>query len=233
MHALQGGGGSGSSGGGEGGEGAGDDKGSQAPAAAPPAAAVYLQLDDCGEGDDADEAAFRGAGEFDDADAEGAEEEGEEEDRLPSSTHRSNDLRLVPLASSDQASSSPSPASVAKEIFSAMCEAAALNPAAGEELGDEGDGDDDDGEWFYDEKEVAEGLAAAPLSSAAAERLARYDALLQMPRAEDLDELLDDEEEEESGGEEFAEGDEEEEEANDNDGRFDDPEPEAVARTTT
>ena len=114
-----------------------------------------------------------------------------------------------------------------------MCEAAALNPAAGEELGDEGDGDDDDGEWFYDEKEVAEGLAAAPLSSAAAERLARYDALLQMPRAEDLDELLDDEEEEESGGEEFAEGDEEEEEANDNDGRFDDPEPEAVARTTT
>lgn len=223
MHALQGGGGGES-------ESSNGDKSSQTPA---PAAAVYLQLDD-GEGGDAEEADFRGTGEFDDADA-GEEEEGdvaveEEEDRLPCPP---NDLRLVPLPSSDQASSSPSPASIAKEIFSAMCEAAAMNPTVGEEELEGGeDGDGDDGGFFYDEKEVVEGLSATSLSTAAAARLARYDALLQMPRAEDLDELLDDEEEE-LGGEDFDEDDEEEEKGgnDDDDGRFDDPEPEAATTT--
>ena len=222
MHALQGGGGGES-------ESSNGDKSSQPPA---PAAAVYLQLDD-GEGGDAEEADFRGTGEFDDADA--GEEEGdvafeEEEDRLPCPP---NDLRLVPLPSSDQASSSPSPASIAKEIFSAMCEAAAMNPTVGEEELEGGeDGDGDDGGFFYDEKEVIEGLSATSLSTAAAARLARYDALLQMPRAEDLDELLDDEEEE-LGGEDFDEDDEEEEKGgdDDDDGRFDDPEPEAATTT--
>ena len=74
--------------------------------------------------------------------------------------------------------------------------------------------------------------AAAITREAAAARLARYDALLQMPRAEDLDELLDDEEEE-LGGEDFDEDDEEEEKGgdDDDDGRFDDPEPEAATTT--
>ena len=204
-------------------------------------------------GEEADETAFRGTGEFDDADADEGGEEGEDDEGedFPSSTRPPpNDLRLVPLPPSDRTSSSSSPsspASIAKEIFSAMCEAAAMNPAAGEELGEEGDDDDDGGEWFYDEKEVAEGLAAAaaggappPLSSAGAERLARYDALLQMPRAEDLDELLDDEGEgdvESGGGEDFDEDDEEEEEGrdddDDDDGRFDDPEPEEAAAAAT
>lgn len=111
-----------------------------------------------------------------------------------------------------------------------MCEAAAMNPTAGE---DEIEGEDDDSEWFYDEKEVAEGLTGASLSSAATERLARYDALLQMPRAEDLDELLDDEEEEEEMGREEFDEDVNDDHEEGNDGRFDDPEPKEAAATTT
>ena len=234
MHALQGGSGSGD--GSNEGENKSDDGGSGAAAArVPPAAApaVYLQLEDGEEGacddEDDDGEAFRGTGEFDDA----SEEDEDEDGNLPlSSTRRPpNDLRLVPLPSSDQASSSPSPASIAKEIFSAMCEAAAMNPTVGEEELEGGeDGDGDDGGFFYDEKEVVEGLSATSLSTAAAARLARYDALLQMPRAEDLDELLDDEEEE-LRGEDFDEDDEEEEKGGDDDGRFDDPEPEAATTT--
>jgi hypothetical protein len=238
MHALQGGSGSGD--GSNEGENKSDDGGSGAAAArVPPAAApaVYLQLEDGEEGacddEDDDGEAFRGTGEFDDA----SEEDEDEDGNLPlSSTRRPpNDLRLVPLPSCTS-SSDRSPSSVAKEIFAAMCEAAAMNPTA-EEGGDLGD--DDDGEWFFDEREVAEGLAAAAgarappsLSSAGAERLARYDALLQMPRAEDLDELLDDEDDDEEGQQRF---DDEEGEANgddDDDGRFDDPEPEAATATT-
>ena len=238
MHALQG------RGGGSQGTGGGDNKSTQTPSA--PEAAVYLQLDDDGEGGDADEGAFRGTGEFDDADDAGGEddveeeEEGEEEGEEDCLSLPPNDLRLVPLPPSGREASSssrPSPASIAEAIFSAMCEAAAMNPTAGdEELGEDGDGG---GEWFYDEKEVTQGLSAASasLSSAGAARLARYDALLQMPRAEDLDELLDDEEEEMVGArsdeedDEEEEGEEEEEGADDDDGRFDDPEPEAATTT--
>ncbi|EIE24935.1 hypothetical protein COCSUDRAFT_62344 [Coccomyxa subellipsoidea C-169] len=66
------------------------------------------------------------------------------------------------------------------EVRLVLCDCAALNPDPGQE------GDDEDAEFYYDEDEV---LAGAGGESRAA-MLDHYDSLLQMPRADDLDELL-------------------------------------------
>ncbi|CAL8464249.1 g3784 [Coccomyxa elongata] len=74
----------------------------------------------------------------------------------------------------------PSDASALEDLFQVLCDCAALNPDPGQE------GDDEDAEFFYDEEEV---LAGADDGSRAA-MLDHYDSLLQMPRADDLDELV-------------------------------------------
>lgn len=74
----------------------------------------------------------------------------------------------------------PTDASALEDLFQVLCDCAALNPDPGQE------GDDEDAEFFYDEDEV---LAGAGNGSRAA-MLDHYDSLLQMPRADDLDELV-------------------------------------------
>ncbi|KAK9822202.1 hypothetical protein WJX81_003862 [Elliptochloris bilobata] len=76
----------------------------------------------------------------------------------------------------------PSDANSLEEIFKALCECATLNPDPGMEE------DSEDGEFFYDEEEVAAGAGGADRVA----RLNALDALLTMPRADQLDELLED-----------------------------------------
>ncbi|CAK0786113.1 hypothetical protein CVIRNUC_009326 [Coccomyxa viridis] len=74
----------------------------------------------------------------------------------------------------------PEDSSTLEDLFQTLCDCAALNP-------DPGDGDDEeDGDFYYNEEEV---MAGAQGEQRAA-MLDHYDSLLQMPRASELDELV-------------------------------------------
>lgn len=64
-------------------------------------------------------------------------------------------------------------------IFTVLCDCAAKNPDPGQSA------DEEDGDFFYDEDEVLAGAAAEERAA----RLDQYDALLDMPRAAEFEQV--------------------------------------------
>ncbi|KAK9824000.1 hypothetical protein WJX72_006891 [[Myrmecia] bisecta] len=102
------------------------------------------------------------------ASTSGEYDENDEEEEV------SPELRLVPADSA-----------ALPDMFQKLCECAALNPDPGQDDDDDEDGEND---FFYDEDEVLAGAGAEQRAA----RLNHYDALLQMPSADQFQEMVED-----------------------------------------
>lgn len=78
----------------------------------------------------------------------------------------------------------PADAAALDAIFAVLCDCAAKNPDPGQSA------DEEDGDFFYDEDEVLAGAAGEERAA----QLDQYDALLQMPRAAEFEQMVANEE---------------------------------------